>query len=380
MSLDLASVVRPGDGIVVGQACGEPQTLMEGLMAEQAALAGRRAFLGSNYSGIARAGPLQLSSYCGIGQNRALIDAGAMDVLPVPYSQIAPLIRSGRIRADVVFLQVSPPNAAGEYSLGLTADYLIPAMDVCRAMVAEVNDQVPWTFSERLLRKDDFDLVVSSSRPAARPAAKAPGELEMRIAENALAFIPDGAVLEFGIGALPDAVCALLGRHAGLRVHSGTVGDGVIELIERKVVSRVDCAMLIGSPSLFAFAKENPSVQLRSCEYTHNPAVLHGIERFVAINSAVEVDLTGAVNGEVAKASYVGAVGGALDFIRAANHSPGGASLMLLPAARIVETLSGPTSTPRSEAGIIVTERGAADLRGCSVREREQRLRKIGAF
>jgi acyl-CoA hydrolase len=380
VSIALASVVRPGDGIVVGQACGEPQTLMEGLMAEQQALAGCRAFLGSNYSGIVKAGSIQLSSYCGIGHNRALVDAGAMDVLPIPYSQIAPLIRAGRIRADVVFLQVSPPNAAGEYSLGLTADYLIPALDVCRAIVAEVNDQIPWTYSERLLRKEDFDLLVETSRAPAMPAQRESSETEKAIAQNALAFIPDGAVLEFGIGALPDAVCALLGRHAGLRVHSGTVGAGIIELVERKVISRVDCAMLIGSPKLFSFAKENPSVRLRSSEHTHNPVVLHGLERFVAINSAVEVDLTGQVNGEVAKGSYVGAVGGALDFIRAANHSPGGASLMLLPAARIVEKLSGPVSTPRSEAGVVVTERGAADLRGCSLREREQRLRKIGAF
>ena len=205
-------------------------------------------------------------------------------------------------------------------------------------------------------------------------------DIESRIAEHALPYIPDGAVLEFGIGALPDAVCALLGRHAGLRVHSGTVGDGIVELVQRKVVSQVDCAMLIGSPRLFSFARENPSVSLRSSEYTHNPQVLHALERFVAINSAVEVDLTGQVNGEVAKGSYVGAVGGALDFIRAANASPGGASLMLLPASRIVEKLSGPVSTPRSEAGIVVTERGAADLRGCSIREREQRLRKIAAI
>jgi acetyl-CoA hydrolase len=380
VSVDLASVVRPGDGIVAGQACAEPQTLMEALVAQRSALSGCQVFLGTGYSGILEpehADHLRLSAYCGIGKNRALVDAGALEILPVPYSQIGGLIRAGRIRADVVFLQVSPPNAAGEYSMGLAADYLVPALDACRAVVAEVNDQVPWTYSERLLSRADFDLLIPSSRPPAQSGQRPMGDLEKSIAQNALPFIPDGAVLEFGIGALPDAVCALLGRHAGLRVHSGTVGDGVIELVERKVVSRIDCAMLIGSPALFSFAKENPSVRLRSSEYTHNPEVLHKLERFVAINSAVEVDFTGAVNGEVAKGSYVGAVGGALDFIRAANHSAGGASLMLLPASRIVETLSGPTSTPRSEAGVVVTERGAADLRGCSLRERERRLASI---
>jgi acetyl-CoA hydrolase len=150
------------------------------------------------------------------------------------------------------------------------------------------------------------------------------------------------------------------------------VGDGIIGLDVE-----VDCAMLTGTEKLFDHARENKRVRLRSSEYTHSPAVLARIERFIAVNSAVEVDLTGQVNGEVAGGSYVGAVGGALDFIRAANQSPGGASLMLLPSSRIVDALSGPVSTPRSEAGIVVTEKGAADLRGCSLRERGRRLLKI---
>jgi acetyl-CoA hydrolase len=135
----------------------------------------------------------------------------------------------------------------------------------------------------------------------------------------------------------------------------------------------------MGTRKLFDHAKENPKLRLRSIEYTHNARVLGAIERFVAINSAIEVDFTGQVNAEVAKGSYLGAVGGALDFIRAANQSPGGVSLMLLPAARIVEKLQGPVATPRSEAGVIVTERGAADLRGCTLRERIARLRAIAS-
>ncbi len=382
MSVDLSGVVRPGDGIVVGQACAEPQTLVEALAAQRASLSGCAPFLGIGYSGILKAehaDHLRLSAYCGLGHNRALADAGALEIVPVPYSQLGAQFRAGRIRADVMFLQVSPPNAAGEYSMGLAADYLVPALDACRAIVAEVNDQVPWTHSERLFRRKDFALLVESSRAPAGPQARPVSEADLQIAANALPYIPDGAVLEFGIGALPEAVCALLGRHQGLRVHSGTVGDGVVELLERQVVSRVDCGILIGSGKLFAYARDNPRFRLRGVEYTHHPEVLHKLERFVAINSAVEVDFTGAVNGEMARGSYLGAVGGALDFIRAANHSQGGASLMLLPASRIVEKLSGPVSTPRSEAGIVVTEKGAADVRGCSLKERERRLRSIAA-
>ena len=378
--MDLRSVIRPGDGIVWGQACAEPQTLVEALVSQRADLGGVGCFLGSSYSGIvkpAHVDHLRLSSYCGIGTNRALADAGVLEILPAPYSQLGPLIRAGGLRADVVMAQVSPPNSRGEYSLGLAADYLVPALDVCRAIIVEVNEQVPWTHTERLLRKEDFDLVVGTSRPPATPPGRKPAELEAAIARHAVSHIPDGAVLEFGIGTLPDAVCAALGRHEGLRVHTGSVGDGVIELVERRVVSRIDCALLVGSPKLFDFARDNERVRLRSSEYTHSAAVLAQQPRFVAINAAVEVDLTGQVNGELAGESYLGAVGGALDFVRAANQSREGVSIVVLPAARIVEKLAGPVSLPRSEAGVVVTERGAADLRGCTLRERERRLRAI---
>ena len=378
--MDLASVIRPGDAIIWGQACAEPQTLVECLVAQRAELGAVGCFLGSSYSGIVKpehADHLRLSSYCGIGTNRALADAGALEMLPVPYSQLGPLIRDGRIRCDVLMLQVSPPNARGEYSLGLAADYLVPALDACRAIVAEVNAQVPWTHSERLLAQDDLDLVVDSNRPPASPPARAPGELELAIARNAAQFIPDGAVLELGIGALPDAVCGSLRRHEGLRVHSGSIGDGVVELAERRIVSRIDCALLVGSRKLFDFARDNERVGLRSSEYTHGAGTLARQPCFVAINSAVEVDLSGQINGELAGTSYVGAVGGALDFVRAANASPGGVAITVIPASRVVERLSGPVSVPRSEAGVIVTEKGAADLRGCSLRERERRMRAI---
>ncbi len=375
--VDLASVIRPGDGIILGQACAEPQTLVEALVEQRERLSGCRIFLGTNYSKTlqpAHADHLRLSAYCGIGQNRSLADSGTLEILPAPYSQIAALIRTGAIAADVVFVQLSPPNARGEYSLGLAADYLIPALEVCRTVVAEVNDQVPWTHSERVVHKKDLALIVETSRAPVAPAARKPSETDLAIARKAAALIPDGATLEFGIGALPDAVCSLLKNHRSLAVHSGTVGDGIVDLGS---VQRTDCAMLIGTKKLFDFAGNNPRLQLRSSEYTHNPAVLATLKRFFAINSAVEVDLTGQVNGEIANGSYVGAVGGALDFVRAANQSPGGASILVLPSSRIVEKLSGPVSVPRSEAGFVVTELGVADLRGCSLRERERRLQSI---
>jgi acetyl-CoA hydrolase len=374
--VDLASVVRPGDGIICGQACAEPQTLLEALVAQRARLAGARLFLGASYSDIIKpehADHLRLSSYGAIGQVRVLAQAGVLEILPVPYSQLGGLIRSGRIGCDVVMLQVSPPNSRGEYSMGLAADYLLPAIDTARVLAAEVNDQVPWTHGERVLRKEDFSLMVQSSRPPATLPAPRRAGCEEAIGTHAAACVPEGATLEFGIGALPDAVCAFLKGHRRLAVHSGTVGDGVVKL----GVERIECAMLIGSRRLFDFARENAALRLRSSEYTHNAKVLSGIERFAAINSAVEVDLGGQVNSEVANGNYVGAVGGAPDFARAASQSPGGVSIIVIPSSRIVERLSGPVTVGRSDAGIVVTEKGAADLRGCSLRERQIRLQKI---
>jgi acyl-CoA hydrolase len=373
--VDLSSVVRPGDGIIWGQACAEPQTLVESLVAQRAQLGGVGAFLGSSYSGIVKpehADHLRLTSYCGTGSNRALADAGALEILPAPYSQLGALIGGGKIRSDVVMVQVSPPNAKGEYSLALGVEYLAPAIKQARAVVAEVNDRAPWTWTEPLLRRQDFALVVESSRPPVALDHRSSG-IDQAIAANAAPFIPDRAVLECGIGSLPNAVLGALKGRRGLAFHSGAIPDGVVELD----LTAASGGALIGSQRLFDWARENPTLRLRSSDYTHGAATLGAIQRFVAINSAVEVDLTGQINGEIAGASYVGAVGGALDFVRAANASPGGVSITVLPAKRIVERLSGPVSVPRSEAGVVVTERGAADLRGCTLRERERRLRAI---
>ena len=379
--VDLAGVIRPGDGIVWGQACAEPQTLVEALVAQRASFSGASVFLGISYSGLVKpehGDHLRLASYCGTGTNRALADAGVLDIYPAAYSQVGFLLQSRKIRCDVVLLQVSPPNARGEYSLGLAVEYLAPALRAARAVVAEVNDRVPWTHTEPRLRRKDFALIVESSRaPVYMPYRS--GETEAAIARHAAEFVPDRAVLECGIGNLPNAVLGALGARRGLRFHSGLIPDGVADLQEKGVLSgEIHGGALMGTQALFDWARENPQVRLHSSDYTHGPAELGRLERFVAINSAVEVDFTGQVNAEVARGSYVGAVGGALDFIRAANQSPGGVALICLPANRIVEKLSGPVATPRSEAGVIVTEKGAADLRGCTLRERAKRLSAIG--
>ena len=374
--VDLASVIRPGDGILWGPACAEPRTLVEALLRERSHFSGCSVFLGSSYSGLVRpehADHLRLSSYCGTGSNRALADAGVLEMIPAPYSQFGFLIRNGAIKCDVAMVQVSPPNARGEFSLGLGVEYMAEALRAARAVIAEVNDQVPWTHTEPLLAERDFALRIETSRPPVTLPSAESSAIDRLIAQHAAPYVVEGATVETGIGALPNAVLRGLAGRRDLRIHTGAICDGVVDLDPRVCHG----GALIGTPRLFGWARENPALRLRSSDYTHGAATLSGIERFVAINSAVEVDLTGQVNGELAKGSYVGAVGGALDFVRAANQSPGGVSIIAVPSSRIVEKLSGPVSVPRGEAGVIVTERGTADLRGCSLRERERRLRAI---
>src|SRR5258706_947668 len=148
MQPDLARFIRAGDGVILGQACAEPQTLSRALVAQRAAFSGASLFLGVNYAGIVKpehADHLRLSAYGGAGHNRALADAGVLDIHPHPYSRLAPLLRERKIPCDVVLIQVSLPNARGEYSMGLAADYLLPAMQAAGKVVAEVNERVPWT-------------------------------------------------------------------------------------------------------------------------------------------------------------------------------------------------------------------------------------------
>jgi acyl-CoA hydrolase len=391
---DLSRWIRPGDCVLWGQAHAEPQTLTRALVEQRHALARLRLLLGIGASDVlqpAHADAFDFLAYCGSGTHRALARAGVLDILPVHYSQWPALMRSGRLRVDVLMLQVSPPDAHGRYSLGLAHEYLLPAIATARVILAEVHPDVPWTHGPRTLKADEIDLCVQASYPLPSAGAGMPSEVEQAIARHAASFIEDGATLQTGLGAVPQAVLSALKGRRHLGLHSGVIGDAAAALAEEGVVTNArktidrGCSvagLLTGSAPLHRWAHDNPALQMRGSDYTHDPAVLAAIDRFVAINSAIEVDLTGQVNAEVANGVYVGAVGGALDFLRAAQRSRGGVPIVALPstagaASRIVARLSGPVTTPRSDAGVFITEHGAADLRGLPLRARIERMLAI---
>ncbi|AQH04333.1 acetyl-CoA hydrolase (plasmid) [Burkholderia sp. KK1] len=384
---ELSALIRPGDTVMWGQSHAEPVTLMRALVAQREHLKRVRIFLGIGLADVLspeHADAFDFLAYCGSGTNRKLARAGVLDILPVHYSQLPELIRSGRLRIDVVMLQVSPPDEHGRYSLGLAREYLVEAVKHARAIVAEVHPDVPWTYGGPYLQQGDIDLLVASdaSFPDA-PTAEA-GPVEQMIGRHVASLVEDGATLQTGIGSIPDAVMAQLRDRRDLGVHTGSIGDGVAALCEAGIVTNalktIDTGITIGgvimgSARTRRFAHRNPALQLRGTEYTHDPHVLRRIDRFVAINSAVEVDLTGQVNAEAIGDTYVGAVGGVGDFLRAAQASRGGVPVVALPStagthSRIVTRVSGPVTVPRSDACVIVTEYGIADLRGLSIAER----------
>ena len=392
--IDLARWIRPGDTVVWGQANAEPLDLIDALIEQRRQLSRLRLFIG--IGGARRLAPehadaFDFLAYCGSGSNRALAQAGVLDILPSHYSQLPRLIRSGSLRIDVVLLQVSPADAHGRHSLGLANEYLVAALDRARVVIAEVHAQVPWTHGERSLAADAIDLCVPASYPLPGSSTPPPSAVEEAIAGHLSGLVEDGATLQFGIGSLPRAVLARLADRRDLGVHSGVIHDGVAEFMEAGIVTNarksIDrgvtvTGLLMGSERLHRFADHNPSIRLRGSDYTHDAGVLAAIDRFVAINSAIEVDLTGQVNAETAGGVYVGAVGGGPDFLRGAQRSRGGVPIVALPStardrSRIVARLDGPVTVPRSDAGVVITEHGVADLRRLSLRQRRQRLLDI---
>lgn len=395
----LQALLRPGDTLWWGQATAEPLTLTRALVDNRHALAqgGRlRVFVGIGVSDTLRpeqADVIDFFGYSAGGPHRKLAQAGVLDIVPCHYSHLPGLIEDGLLPADVVLLQVSPPDAQGRYSLGLVHEYLPAALRKARVVIAEVNPEIPWTHGSVYLSADDFALLVDARHPPLSLERSAPGPVELAIAGHIAVLVEDGATLQVGIGNLPEAVLSALHGHRDLGLHSGAVGDGIAALAEAGVLTNARKSLdagvgiggvLMGSERLRKWAHGNPGFALRETGYTHDAQVLAGSHKLAAINSAIEVDLTGQINAEVVGGVYVGAVGGALDFLRGAARSRGGLPIVALPATakgatRIVAQLSGPVSTPRSDAGLIVTEYGVADLRGQPLSRRVRRLIDIAA-
>lgn len=391
---DFGSVLREGDVVTWPQGTGEPRGLTQRLADRGMHWPAVRLFLGMSCSDTftpEHADRFTFTGLNGAGTNRRLTAGGLLDVIPAHVSAVPGLIRSGVIRVDVVLLRVRPHPRKGFFTVGVICDFTQAMVAAARCVIAEIDERLPMTAQDALIAGADMDLLVDADADEVLLPDPEPDDVEMRVACHVASCIPDGATIQLGIGTLPVAVCRSLTGHRDLGVHSGVIPDAVVDLVERGVITnsrkvadagRIVTGGLFGGMRLKSFADNNPALNMRSADYTHNGHVMSGIHALHGINSAIEIDLAGQVNSEVAGGRYLGAVGGQVDFVRGAQCSPGGRSILALPSttpdgkrSRIVATFDGrPVTTSRADVDLVVTEYGVADLRGQSLRERGRRM------
>jgi acyl-CoA hydrolase len=392
--LDLAGIIREGDHIVWGSGTGEPVGLIKKFLDQRRQIGRTSVFLGGiSYTDTLtpeHADVVHFSGFGAMARLRGFCRAGALRVIPCHLSALCGYLENRIIGSDVVFLKLSAADESGQHSFSLENDYLQAAMARARVVIAEINDQLPWTYFDGNLEASRIDYAVRSSEPPIEVAPATFGMLDRQIAQHINNYIEDGSTIEIGIGAIPDAVLADVGDRRDLGIHSGLIGDRVADLMERGVITNarkpIDtgvtvCGSLRGTQRLYKFAHRNPAIRLFTFTHTHRAEILSQLDNFVAINSAIEVDLTGQINAEIASGVQVGGVGGQGDFLRGANLAARGHGIVAMPstaldgkASRIVARLSGVVTTARSDADVIITEFGAAELRAQPLEERARRM------
>ena len=389
--LRLAEHLQPGDVITWPQGPGEPLALTELLVAQRAELASMSLLVGLTASNTLRpelADRFSFLALNGAGSTRRI--TALAELIPCHISTVPGLIRSGTLRVDVALIQVRP-LPGGDYTVGVICDFTQAMIRQSRTVIALVNESLPLTREDAVVAASDIDILVESDDRIIDMPDPAPSPVEQAVAAHVAALIPDRATVQLGVGTLPAAVAAALCDHRDLGVHSGVVSDVLVDLVECGVVTNAhkgrDAGItvtggLLGTARLRDFAERSGLIAMRNAEYTHHLSVAATLHRFHTINSAIEIDLSGQVNSEVAGGRYLGAVGGQVDFVRAGMASPEGHSIFAFPSttpdgrhSRIVASLGDrPVTTARSDADIVITEYGASHLRGCSTRERARRL------
>lgn len=388
----VGDVLRPGDTVVVAQGVGEPTPLLEQLAQAGNTLHDTEVFVGLSHSAALTdesARSLSLVSFGAMGPLARRADAGEVSIIPCHFVDVPRTLLHRAAGQLVVLMQVSPADRDGSHSTGMAVDYTYELVGQARAVVAEVNEQMPVTSGPRL-PGSAFAATVTTSRPLPVVLPPAAGAVHRRIAENVVPLVPDGATIQLGIGAVPSVVGEALRERRGLRVHATLVGEWLLDLARggalRSEPGSVVISEAAGSPALYDYVARS-AVQVRPVRELNRPETLAAIDRFIAMNSALQVDLSGQVNAEQLESGYVGGIGGQADFLRAAQRSAGGCAIVMLPAtarrgeqSRIVRRLDhGTVTTARSAVDVVATEFGIADLRGASLEERARALIAVAA-
>ncbi len=391
--------IRSGQRIFLTGNCSVPQHLLRALVQRaragevenveivQVLTVGDADYVSPDLEGKLRVNTLFISANV-----RKAVHEGRADFTPIFLSEIPGLFRSGQLALDAALIHVSPPDEHGFCSFGIEVGITKPAAESARLVIAEVNDRMPRALGDSFIHVSKIDYFVPVSYPLPELPQGTPGEVQMRIAENIADLIPDGATLQLGIGGIPDAVLLYLRDKKDLGIHTEMFSDGVVQLVEAGVITnerktlhrgKIIVGFVLGTQRLYDFVDNNAMVEFHPTDYVNDPFIIAQNENMIAINSAIEVDLTGQVCADSIGHKFYSGVGGQVDFIRGAARSKGGKPIIALPStakggtiSRIVATLkpgAGVTTT-RNDVHYVVTEYGVAYLHGKTIRQRVEAL------
>ena len=398
---EAVGLIRSGDRVVVGHACGEPSCLLDALVQNAAAYEnveivhmvamGKAEYCRPEYAGAFRHNALFVG-----GATRDAVFEGRGDFTPCFFWEVPGFFRDPDVLpVDVALIQVTPPDENGNCSLGVSVDYTYQAVQQARTVIAQVNDQMPFTLGlHSTVPVEQITCFVPRSTPVIELSPPSIGPVEEAIGRNCAALIRDGDTLQLGIGAIPDAVLRFLGDKNDLGIHSEMFSDGVVELVERGVINnrrktlqpgKSVAAFLMGTRSLYDYAHRNPAVMMAPVDYVNDPRVICQNDNMVSINSCVQVDLMGQAASETVGYKQISGTGGQVDFIRGAAMSRGGRSILAFPStvkgrtSKIVPLLDegAAVTTSRDDVDYVVTEYGAAHLKGRTLRDRARALIQI---
>jgi acetyl-CoA hydrolase len=390
-------LIRSGDRVYIHPGAAEPEILVRAMIARAPALRDVEIIhlLTLGEAGYVRPGmePHFRHTAVFVGANvREAVNTGRADYIPIFLSEIPALFTGGILPLDVSLIQVSPPDEHGFCSFGVGVDITKAATSVAKIIVAEVNTEMPRTLGDSFIHVRKLHSIIETSRPILELPRRETEDLHRAIARHVAGLIEDGATLQMGIGGIPDAVLAELQGHKDLGIHTEMFSDGVVDLIEAGVINgerktlhkgKVVTAFLMGSKRLYRFVHNNPIIEMHPNEYTNDPFVIAANDRMVAINSALQVDLTGQVCADSIGTGIYSGFGGQVDFIRGAARSKGGRPIIALPAtakdgrlSRIAPVLDPGAGvvTSRADVHYVVTEFGVAQLHGRTLRQRAEAL------
>jgi acyl-CoA hydrolase len=397
---EAVSLIQSEDRVYIHSGCAEPEHLVKALLHRGQELRDVEIFHlmtfgNADYVMSEMEGHFRHNAFF-IGSNvRDAINSGRADYTPIFLSELSSLFTSGQLPIDVCLIQVSPPDIHGYCSFGVAVECTKTAAQVARTVIAEVNPQMPRVLGDAFIHLSKIDVLVESDHPLLELPQHPASPIQLQIGKQIAELIEDGSTLQTGIGGIPDSVLSFLGNHRDLGIHTEMFSDRVIPLIESGVITgdrktlhrgKAIASFVLGSHRLFQFIHNNPAIEFYPSEYVNDPFIISQNSKMVAINSALQVDLTGQVCSDSMGNYFYSGIGGQLDFIRGAARSSGGKPIIALPStakegaiSRIAPNLypgSG-VVTSRGDVHYVVTEYGVAYLHGKTIRERAEALIEI---